>query len=250
MNTENYLQELEKHLASLPKDTRDNIIRDIKNTIDKHKLDDTSIFTHFGQPIELAKGYLSANAPKGNIWSKAKTILAITAMVFIAFIIMGYVFYYFAAKDDFDFSKYNARTISDQVTGWTQVDEEIHTIDTTQAKATFYWGDDDFISFSCEGADQTIQEGVLKIMQSKCYFILPATTPYLKVSQSDIVFIRPQSETTIKLQQARLRIAYKEGQLNLKIKKTQSKIEGLSSSQDGTKIHLQMTQARAEKYEY
>ena len=254
MNTKNYIKQLKQHLSALDTTKSNEIIKEIESYIQESNANYETLVEKFGDPIELASNYLedmSLNEPKNNsFWKSTIKITTIVASTILAIILITSYIVYEVTKDSFDYSKYDATTITSKVNDlWIDLDG-ITEIRTEQAEVVFYWGENEKLKYNCEGMDYTQTGSVFTIKQAHCFVILPKQTTNIISFQTDVILIAPNYNVNLDFRQSHTRIAEMGNNYNYNISEKQSKVENFNSKQSNITINAKVFQSKVKHYKY
>lgn len=257
MNQKQYLDALKKALKGIDRQTRDNILLEIKGLISELSTQE-SIEEHFGSPSELAKQYLDGENIPPTVGKKVmglgkKIFLAIgigITVLILALVLFGWYF----NQDSFNYADPNAKQLNTKAVNWNTVEwnSDIN-IEIEQGRAVLYWHDKSSISWNC-GDNQNLNptpNKTLKIRHDQCLIFLPKQAIKITAHQSDVVLVKPQAITNISLNQSKLRIAEKGVKYKLEINAIRSAIGDFTSYDDASTIlNIKSEESQVERYEY
>ncbi len=254
MNTKTYIKQLKQHLAALDSTKSSEIIKEIESYIQESNASYETLVEKFGEPNELASSYLEdmpLSTPKNNsFWKSTKKVMTIVASTILAIILITSYIVYEVTKDSFDYSKYDATTITSKVNDlWIDL-EGITEIRTEQAEVVFYWGENEKLKYNCKGMEYSQTGAVLTIKQAHCFIILPKQTSKITSFQTDIMLIAPKHNVDLDFRQSSLRIAEMGNNYNYNISAKQSKVENFSSKQSDITINATVYQSKVKHYKY
>lgn len=156
MTNSQYIAILEKALAGMDKQSRTDILLEIKSHAIELGDDDFSLMEQFGAPQELAKQYLddaTIAAPltsRVSFWGKRLLLWfgAATTLVIAATAILVW----YLTQDDFNFADEQSPQLQIESTGWTTNDwSQPIAMNLHQSQTTIYWHSEDQISWKCKG---------------------------------------------------------------------------------------------------
>lgn len=254
MKTQDYIKEFKNYLKDIDKDKKNEIIKEIESYINESDVNYASLVERFGTPEELAKGYLEdipVKEQKNNTFlvQTKRVVITITSFVFIVLAIIAFIIYKYT-QDPFDYSKYTAVTINEEINSfWTSIDDIDH-IKVEQAQVVFYWGENDKLEYSCEGNTIVKEENTFTIKQSRCYVKVPKKTINIKSYQAQIVLVEPNTNVSIDTEQTSLRIAEKDAKYKYQFDSTQSDVNNLTSKENGITINGKLFQSDISDYTY
>jgi len=254
MNTKNYIKQLKEHLSALDSTKSNEIIKEIESYIQESNANYETLVEKFGEPNNLASSYLEdmpISEPKNNsFWKSTKKIMTIVASSILVIILISSYIVYEVTKDSFDYSKYDATTITSKVNDlWIDL-EGITEIRTEQAEVIFYWGENEKLKYNCEGMDYSRTGSIFTIKQAHCFIILPKQTTNIFSFQTDIILIAPNYNVNLDSRQSQTRIAEIGNSYNYDISAKQSKVENFSSKQSDITINATVYQSKVKHYKY
>lgn len=254
MQTIKYIKELEKKLLSLEKESRDNIINEIQSYIDESDSTYDLLCEKFGTPKNLAKSYLEdtpiQETTKSKILRYGSNILKILGIILLLIIIIVTSIVYFYAKDNFNYSAYNASSITTKIDRpWIEV-SNIQNIKIEQSKVIFYWSDKNKLKYSCKGKISKHKNNSLFIKQSACYVLLPKKQINIDTYQTYIVAIEPKTDINFNLEQTRLKIEENEKNYKYDFDLKQSSVSNIESKQSNIKINVKAYQSKVSNYKF
>lgn len=254
MKTQDYIKEFKNCLKDIDKDKKNEIIKEIESYINESEVNYSSLVERFGTPEELAKGYLEdipVKEQKNNTFlvQTKRVVITIASFIFIVLAIIAFIIYKYT-QDPFDYSKYTAVTINEEINSfWTNIDNIDH-IKVEQAQVVFYWSENDKFEYSCEGNTVVKEENTFTIKQSRCYVKVPKKAISIKTYQSQIVLVKPGSNINIDTEQTSLRIAEKNENYQYQFDPKQSDINNLTSKENGITINGKFFQSDISAYKY
>lgn len=250
-----YIKELKKHLSPMNSNRKNEIIKEIKSSVDETNYTYDDMVSKFGTPYDLAQNYLEGVPVKKSLLSKifntTRNIVFIGAIIVFAIIISFVIYIYTKSFDEFDYSKYTAITVNKQVETLWQKALHVKSIDIDQAMGVFYWSDKEELEYSCKGRQNpTIQNGNFSTRHSVCYFKIPKQEIAIKLSQSKIVLIKPTSPISLNTKQSEVNLDPQGTNYAFSLKLQDSKIEDIKSHEQGVPIKGMMTESILQQYEY
>ena len=108
METNEYINELEKSLKKYNIESKDEILKEIKSYINEKNAKYSELCEKFGMPENFAKSYIDEEQSKElvkpiSLWSKFFIFMGVLLLIII--LVMFYMSYIFTS-DQFDYSKY------------------------------------------------------------------------------------------------------------------------------------------------
>lgn len=254
METNKYINELKKLLSRIDSLRRDEILKELKSHIDEENETYETLVNKFGSPEELAKKYLE-DLPQKDTFSqkavnKSKKGLMILGLLVVLFFVALIIFFNYYSKDDFDYSKYNAKTIDEKTNGLWTTQTEVRDIEIEQAKVVFYWWEQDEVKYNCEGDNPTISEVKISFRHTICYVKVPKKHINFNILQSSTTFIKPDFIFNINAKQSEIKIDFQQEKYNFEAKLDDSIIKNIKSYDDGIKVNINMRESVLKKYEY
>lgn len=250
MSTEKYLKQLEKHLAFLEKNKRQDIIKELQTCIEDENLSYDDVLVKFGDVKSLADSYLE-DIPIEERKIKIPWYKRMRTYVFLFLLVIIVPLIYTKTKDPFDYSLFNNKTIK------TKINQNWHSLklsdslNITQAKVTIYFSKNSNIEYTCKKDKKLVSDSNnISIMQKDCIIIVSDTLKSIKGNQSSIVIIKPKQNLFIDLQQASLKIAEKGSFNKYTFDNTKSNADDLISRESNYIISLKLYQAEALYYKY
>ena len=222
MNTNDYIKELKDYLSILDSSKRDEIIKEIESYVLESEATYSLLVERFGSPKELADGYLEdvvvAQEEDNTLYKKTKRVF-LTIFIFLVVVFVGVALtIYFMTRDDFDYSKYSASTVVQELKSpWMQV-QNISKLDISQSKVVVYWNSEGQTKISCKKDDEEnenykaknkreIKEDTLFIKQSSCILSIPKQSFDIKTYQAKVILVRPSDTVSLKSEQSTINIA-------------------------------------------
>jgi hypothetical protein len=258
MTNSQYIAILEKAFAAMDKQSRADILLEIKSHANELGGDNFSLMAQFGDPQALAKQYLddaTISAPatsRVSFWGKRLLLSIGVASAFIITLTALLVWYF--SQDDFNFADEQSSQLQIESSGWTTndwtqpIDVNLH-----QSQATIYWHSEDQISWKCKSDNPDFKptEGKLDIRHKKCLVFLPRQPVRINITQASIVMIRPQANVSLTIEQGSLRIAENGTEYRYEIKKSRSYFDALQSNPSAlVTIDVNATESMIEHYQY
>jgi len=179
-----------------------------------------------------------------------KKVVLITASLVLVTFALTAVFAYKFIQDPFDFSKYNASTINNEINNdWVDL-ENINQIEVQQAQVIFYGSESDKLQYSCRGNSFIKKENTFLIKQARCYVKVPNKKIDIKSFQSQVILVEPSNILTLDIEQSSLKVAEKSSKYEYTYTSRNTDIRGLYSAENGIKINAAFLQSDVSAYEY
>ena len=252
MKVKQYIKELNHNLKTLNNNDKEEIIKEIQSYVDESNCTYEELCSKFGNANELASSYLSEDNEVKEIKKRSISDKILIFMGFLLLIIglaVSYMYYIFTS-DDFDYSKYNSKTIVKKIKEqWISVDN-LDKINLNQSKVIVYWTNEDKIKYTCKGDNVRYINSILNLKQKYCYIVVPKKQLDIKLYQSTLIIIEPKANINLNLEQAQIRIFENKKQYMYSFKNIQSKISDIKSNKSIIKIEGKLLNSTAEYYKY
>jgi hypothetical protein len=258
MTNTQFIAILEKALAGMDKQSRDDILLEIKSHADESGNNDNALSEQFGAPEELAKQYLDGAtiatpiASHATFWGKRLLLSIGVSTVFVITVTIVSVWY--LSQDDFDFANEQSPQLKIESTDWTTKKmPQLFKVNLEQSQASIYWHNEDKISWKCKGENPGINptEGKLDIRHNDCLIFLPLQSVSIDIKQASVVIVRPQANVSLTLEQGSLRIAENDTEYRYEIKKNRSHSDGFKSNQSAlVLIKIDAIESTIEHYQF
>lgn len=242
----------------MPKQAREDILREIQSHIEEFDGGSNSLIERFGPPQELADQYLDGEPVKPTLSKKAigfgRTVFLFIGITVAALIAVIAVVVRIYTTDDFDYANEGATELTDGRSLWpsiniaTQVDLEIQ-----QARVTLYWHDKPTLDWKCRSDDQDedFNPTQTKIRHNSCLLFLPVQPATIRSQQSHLVMVRPRAAVHINLVQSDLRIAENRNDYQYQIEQRRSSVDPFRSVPNApVKIKIVADESSVKQYEY
>jgi hypothetical protein len=258
MTNSQYIAILEKALAGMDKQSRTDILLEIKSHAIELGGDDFSLMEQFGAPQELAKQYLddaTIAAPvtgRVSFWGKCLLLWfgAATTLVIAATAILVW----YLTQDDFNFADEQSPQLQIESTGWTTNDwSQPIAMNLHQSQTTIYWHSEDQISWKCKGLNPELDlpKGKLDIRNKQCLIFLPRQPASINATQATTIIVRPQANVSLTLEQGSLRIAENGANYRYAIEKDSSAVDVFQSSPSAlVTIDINANESTIERYQF
>lgn len=258
MTNTQFIAILEKALATMDKQSRNDILLEIKSHADEQGDDDFSLMEQFGSPQELANQYLDGTtiaAPisaRATFWRKRLLLSIGAATVFV--ITATVISVWYLSQDDFDFADEQSPQLNTESADWVtkEMPQSIE-VNLQQSQATIYWHSENKISWKCKGDNpvMNLTEGKLGIRHNKCLIFLPLQSTSINIIQSSAVIVRPQANVFLTLEQGSLRIAENDTEYRYEIKRDKSTSDDFRSSQSAlVLVDINAMESTIEHYQF
>ncbi len=233
MNHVHYLSELKKALRGIDRQTRDDILREIKGHL--AEMDpDASAEARFGTPEQLAEQYLQDETVSPPISNKVvstgkKLLVWLSVMVTLIAIGLLAAGWYFS-RDKFDYADENAAELSPTQAGWHSTNWQSEpAIDIKQAHVVVYWHEHPTLRWNCSRSQQFTEGEVIRVEQNQCLFFLPKQFSQLRATQANVVLVRPNASLEATTMQSKLRLAIKDKLVQIDIDSQRSAVDNFSA---------------------
>lgn len=263
MNTNDYIKELKSHLSVLDKGKREEIIKEIESYVLESEATYSLLVERFGEPKELASGYLEdivVEEQESTTLKKTKrAFLTIFIFLVVAFVGIALVIY-FMTRDDFDYSKYDASSVSKKLEEpWMEI-KDISKLDIAQSKIIIYWNMEAKTKISCKKDDEEdekykaenkreLKNDTLFIKQSSCVLSLPKQSYDIKIYQAKVILVRPNDTVSLDSEQSTINIVDDQNRYSYDFEGKQSDIDEFSSNPNGIAIKGKFYQSNVKSYE-
>ena len=259
MNKNEYLNKFKKELKELPRNVKEDIVREMQGNLEDFDDVEKSLEGHFGSPQQLAQNYTQGIGKKTSPLTKVPTLfsrLMIGAGLVFTLLILLIVAFWWSIKDDrYNYADSDAALHYFEEKPWTQQEAgDILRVENKQSEIVVYWHDKTHISYQCKGKENIISsEATLAIEQAFCVIFLPAdgrlTEPAFDVFQTDLILVRPQTSLAIKSVQSSTRVAEGKNRYHYRVIKNRSEFKELLSDADAdVTISIDAYQSKIRKY--
>jgi hypothetical protein len=258
MTNTQFIVILEKALASMDKQSRNDILMEIKSHADESGNNAYSLLEQFGAPEDLAKQYLDGAtiatpvADRATFWGKRLLLSIGVSTVFV--ITATIISVWYLSQDDFDFADEQSPQLKIESTDWTSKEmPQFIEVNLEQSQASIYWHSENKISWKCKGANPDINptEGKLDIRHNDCLIFLPLQSASINIIQASAVIVRPQANVSLTLEQGSLRIAENDTEYRYEIKKIKSHSDDFHSNQSAlVLIDINAMESTIEHYQF
>lgn len=257
MSTNTYLKELKKQLAPLDAQKKKEILQEIQSYITESNVDYSLLVERFGTPTELAQSYLEdvpLKEQQGNkAWASVKKALIIIGFFVLFTIISVSAIMYYFLQDDFDYSAYTAKSVSQKLEKPWQRFENITNLDISQSRVIIYWSEEEHMQASCtaKNSDKALQkENTFVVNQTRCFIKLPKQSINIKSNQTKVVLVEPTASVHLESEQSHIQLAVKERLYRFELNAQESDVNNFSSHKDGILIKAKLFQSELSPYEY
>jgi hypothetical protein len=258
MTNTQFIAILEKALANMDKQSRNDILMEIKSHADESGNNDYSLLEQFGAPVELARQYLDGatiTAPivgRATFWGKRLLLSIGVSTVFVITVTIISVWY--LSQDDFNFADEQSPQLQIESADWStkEMSQSVE-VNLEQSQASIYWHSEDKIIWKCKGANPKIDptEGKLDIRHNHCLIFLPIQSASINIIQASAVIVRPQANVSLKMKQGSLRIAENNTEYRYEIKKNRSHSDDFQTNQSAlVLIDINAMESTIERYQF
>ncbi|MCO4838411.1 MAG: hypothetical protein KC426_10020 [Oceanospirillaceae bacterium] len=207
MDNTTYLKKLSKLLNSLDRNSKNEILREIKLSL--NDMPNATLESRFGPVEKLAKEYLEdANIPPSKLkwfYVGAKYFLIAFAVLVIA--VVGLIYWLSQQTDQFDYADLQAPELMQKK--WQSL-SGVRELNIKQASIVIYGSSDNAMSFSCARDKhkplKVDAAGVVDVFQNECLLRIPTDIVNINAEQSMVVLNNLASGKDITIFQTNFRI--------------------------------------------